>query len=463
MEPIVLPYDVIGIIFEYLATNREDQGDLQSCSLVCKDWLPIGRQHIFRRVTLFFGGESDRKRAMHLMTIIHQQPSIRRLIQKIFCGCNSEFTNSRWSHPMFLNMLNFPCVRLLSIRADYINDISYDQWSADQLGPRLIMEHYLGAGTLKYFNIYGVKHVPITALVSSKQLSSVHFFRSSPESTTRRSLSDVQLSLKQFKISDTRNVDFSIFHSCPLLEELSVSKVTLIPRGTHNFSKPSAVPPFYHLHTINSRSGVNWSALCPPRHVIGTKLFPVLRNLKLYFLHLSDIVEGNAILDHVEALEVVYVYSWQTGGLSLFDFHRLMFNSKRTLKEVLFDWFLDGYNQLDEFTKRICDVLELIQGDNALETVAFHLTYNAMTAEPDLNSDFPQWKRFADILQDDAGFSNLKQISFKIKLIVTSVTFEQEANRNLEHLWEAPLAGLLNSSRFSSQMDMKVSKYFRDG
>ncbi|KAF9473819.1 hypothetical protein BDN70DRAFT_997444 [Pholiota conissans] len=120
----ILPFDIIEKILEIIALELDDPSlsTINMCSLVCHDWLPMCRKHIFASVILHAPVALDSSSFRRRITVqaLHKQlntsPNIGHYVRDLLCVVAAD-TDSHFDDPAFINAFKM-LPRLQSFRLD---------------------------------------------------------------------------------------------------------------------------------------------------------------------------------------------------------------------------------------------------------------------------------------------------------------------------------------------------------
>ena len=374
----IFPFDIISLIIGNVGEN-DDTDLLKELALVSHSFHQICSKHLFATIKLQDVGQDTRTASSKkgFVKLLGSRPDVAKYIRKLTYICNDM---SRLSSPS--QSFNNDDHLLSSILPNLLRTISHLNCltiTASQLDWNTL-DSSLTSAFLYLMHLPTINHIDLS-LIQNFPLSN---FTSSPN-------------LHRLDISYLRN-----FHQSIPEEEYSSAFVIL----------SETTPKIREFHT--SSSILMTTKLLHAKRQDGQPAFDFM-DLRRLFICLGDEQNIRYLLQNAKSLEKLHLLVGPVHWHGLLRLRDIISSGARALKVLHFTVFASLlYGSLNLRLAGLCEGLELMAGHNMLEALSFDLHVDDQKETED--SIGSEVQRMEKVLVK-SGWSTLRQVSFKIKLM----------------------------------------------
>ena len=371
----ILPFEIIGVIIDIVGEN-DDTDLLKKLSLVSHSFHQICSKHLFATVELSDVDRHDRvaRSKKGFIKLVKSRPNVVKYIRELTYNIqipsypSTTFNNDdRILSSMLPNLLRtISHLNCLTITASQLD------WNT--------LDSSLTSAFLYLMHLPTINHIDLS-LIQNFPLSN---FTSSPN-------------LHRLDISYLRN-----FHQSIPEEEYSSAFVIL----------SETTPKIREFHT--SSSILMTTKLLHAKRQDGLPAFDFM-DLRRLFICLGDEQNIRYLLQNAKSLEKLHLLVGPVHWHGLLRLRDIISSGARALKVLHFTVFASLlYGSLNLRLAGLCEGLELMAGHNMLEALSFDLHVDDQKETED--SIGSEVQRMEKVLVK-SGWSTLRQVSFKIKLM----------------------------------------------
>ena len=413
MSPVI-PFDIITVIIDIVGESK-DTDLLKELALVSHSFLQICSKHLFATVELHDTVPRHYLAASNkgFVKLLKSRPDVVNYIRKLtYKMGNDSHYQSLQLPPTHPNYRSDDDSHLLSLippnflqTIPHLNSLtiaSAGDWKTLDSSLKSSLLHLMQRPTINHIELSFIRNFPLSSLTSSVNLHRLyisHLFDSH---------------------HDGEDGSFENIHSEMILRELHTSESSL------------PTTKLLHAKTQDGRPAFN---------------FTNLRRLSISFTLFEDEWIIRHLLQNAKLLEKLH--------LSV-DFRRsvvgLLSLSARTLKVLDLTLFL--YRFSFPPLSGLCEELETMAGHNMLESLSFEIKVDSHETEDFIGSVI---QKVEEVLVNP-GWSNLRQVSFKVFCLTWADKAKLEALRSLPDKYLSHLSKL-ESVAFNYSADIFKSTY----
>ena len=397
MSP-VLPFEIIAEIIDNVGENK-DTSLLKELALVSHSFYQICSKHLFATVELHDTNSICRSSKKGFVNLLKSRPDIVKHIRKFTykVGGHNDHDDNLLS-PILPNYLRtIPRLSSLTIYGAKL------EWNALDSFLTSALLYLMHLPTINHIDLSFIQDFPLSSLPPSINLLRLHIFylrRSNPREEDRSQiivLSEMMPKIREFRTSESTVLTSKLLHA-----------VTLDGRPAFKFMD--------------------------------------LRKLSIYFTRSED--ERNLLYLLLNAKSLEKLHLSVDLGQSLVGLHGILSPRARTLKVLKFTVPL--YDQSPDSPlplplSGLCDELEAMAGHNILEALSFKIDVDGYETEKLIGSIIQNVEKV--LLKP--GWSDLRQVSFKISIACCLVSREESAKLS-EELQSLPGKYLSHLSKLES-------------
>ncbi|KAF9038114.1 hypothetical protein BJ165DRAFT_1408034 [Panaeolus papilionaceus] len=435
---------------------------IQSCSLVCKDFVRLARPFLFYKAYVGAYHSGPGRGIHHRMSdILVENPYVRTYVQELSYLCPMRIPGSEVEPEEDLSVfLKLPCLKRLDVNCRSLDRTTYQNSAPDAFGYRQLLETYLPMGQLTTVSIFGCEGLPIAIVLASSGLKNLKL------TACNLSLEGMKLDgshlaahrLTRLIMDEVSNVPLSTLfspRSCSELKSLDIHSIEAAeePAFVWHLATDGA---FGKLKDLKIDGQGAWRKLIDAALLGGgvSQIFPAVKRLKIRpGVSRTDPQPDDWYSDLFRQclfprLEEVNV----KGSQYSFDIYDLELDlcleqCKSTVKRISITWdlYTVSVSNAEFVVWAIIPILENIPSDNVLETIELVIQpwlkcdWDAEGAEGDEEEihdpNFEGWQALEELLlESPTRFPRLRSVAI-------SVQFKPrfELDNNLEkHISQRP-------------------------